>query len=102
MGADELILPEDEAFGGADSYAAASALAAAMGKICAYDLILCGRQAADWIVIAISEASQHMSGCSGSKTIVAINKDPAATIFERRNTTWLAIGRRPCRRSSGR
>ena len=34
-----------------------------------------------YFAIAISGSSQHMSGCSGSKSIVAINKDAEANIF---------------------
>ena len=50
VGADDLVKVEGEVFesGGMDSYAAASALAAAVSKIGVYDLILAGRQAADW------------------------------------------------------
>ena len=48
MGADDLVLLQDPALEGGDSYSTALALAAAIRKIGQFDLILCGRQAADW------------------------------------------------------
>jgi len=48
MGADELILLEDPAFEGGDSWSTAYALTMAIKKIGQFDLIFCGRQAADW------------------------------------------------------
>lgn len=49
MGADALILCQDAAFANlADSFVTARMLAAAVRKIGAFDLLLCGRQASDW------------------------------------------------------
>ena len=47
MGADELILLEDPAFTEGDSWSTAYALAMAIKKIGQFDIIFCGRQAAD-------------------------------------------------------
>ena len=49
MGADALVLCQDAAFANlSDSFVAARILAAAVRKIGAFDLLLCGRQASDW------------------------------------------------------
>jgi electron transfer flavoprotein alpha subunit len=43
-----------------------------------------------YFAVAISGSSQHMSGCSGAKTIIAINKDKEANIF--RQARFGAVG----------
>jgi len=48
MGADEGIILEDKAFEGSDSFSLATILSKAIQKVGNFDLILCGREAADW------------------------------------------------------
>jgi electron transfer flavoprotein beta subunit len=48
MGADEGFVLADKAFEGSDSFSIAYILTKAIKKVGSYDLILCGRQAADW------------------------------------------------------
>ena len=48
MGGDDLVLLEDPAFEGGDSRSTAYALAMAIKKVGEYDIVFCGRQAADW------------------------------------------------------
>ena len=48
MGADDGIVLSDQAFEGSDSFGTAHILTRAIQKVGSYDLILCGRQAADW------------------------------------------------------
>jgi electron transfer flavoprotein beta subunit len=49
MGADELVLLQDEAFANTiDSFVTAQLLAAAIRKLDGFDLVICGRQASDW------------------------------------------------------
>ena len=66
VGADELILLEDNAFEKLDSYATAHLLAAAIREAGEYDLILCGRQAAD------TDAGQVGSGIAAILQIPCI------------------------------
>ncbi len=48
LGADDGFALSDEAFDGSDSFSVAYILSCAIKKIGNYDLVLCGRQAADW------------------------------------------------------
>ena len=48
MGADDGFVLDDPAFENLDSFGTAYVLGKAIQKIGAYDLVLCGRQAADW------------------------------------------------------
>jgi len=65
MGADELILLEDEAFEGGDSWSIAFALATAIKKVGEYDIIFCGRQAADWDAGQVGSGIAEILGIPG-------------------------------------
>lgn len=62
MGADELILLEDEAFAEGDSWSIAYTLAMAIKKIGEYDIIFCGRQASDWDAGQVGSGIAEMLG----------------------------------------
>jgi len=62
MGADELVLLEDEAFIEGDSWSTAYALAMAIKKVGEYDLILCGREASDWNAAQVGSGIAEILG----------------------------------------
>ncbi len=62
MGADELVLVQDESASDLDPFATSNALAAAIEKIGRFDLILCGRQASDWDQAHVPIGIAHFLG----------------------------------------
>lgn len=62
MGADELILLEDPAFVEGDSWSTAYALTMAIKKVGQFDIIFCGRQAADTDAGQVGSAIAEMLG----------------------------------------
>jgi electron transfer flavoprotein alpha/beta subunit len=61
MGADTAILISDRAFGGSDTLATSYTLAAAIRKLGAYDIILCGKQAIDGDTAQVGpETAEHL------------------------------------------
>jgi electron transfer flavoprotein beta subunit len=62
MGADDGVLLADPAFENADSYTTAVTLAAAIKKLGACDLVLAGRQAADWDAGAVGAGLGELLG----------------------------------------
>jgi len=61
-GADHMILLEDKTFENLDSYATAHVLATAIREIGEYDLVLCGRQAADTDAGQVGSGVAHILG----------------------------------------
>jgi electron transfer flavoprotein beta subunit len=73
VGADDLVKVEGEAFdpGMLDSFGTASALAATIKRIGSYDLILAGRQAADWNA---GQVGIFLGGILGLPTVTLAKK----------------------------
>lgn len=65
VGADDLIVIEDEVFEETDSYTTAFILAAAVKKVGAFDLILTGRMAADTNAGQVGQGMAELLGISG-------------------------------------
>ena len=86
MGADELILLEDEAFADGDSWATAYALAMAIKKIADYDLIFCGRQAADWDAGQVGLGIAEILGLPSISVAKKVNIDDNKASIERVTT----------------
>ena len=62
MGADELVLLQDDAFEDSDDYATARVLTAAIRKIADFDMIICGRQSSDFDTGLVGAGIAEMLG----------------------------------------
>ncbi len=83
MGADELVLLEDEAFIEGDSWSTAYALAMAINKIGEYDLIFCGRECSDSNAGQVGSAIAEILGLPGVTLIQKIETTDGKARVER-------------------
>ena len=78
MGADDLVLLQDEAFEDLDSYGTALALAEAIKKVDGFDLVICGRQASDWDNAQVPWALPSFSACRASPSPRRLRSTPGS------------------------
>ncbi|MDP2720101.1 MAG: electron transfer flavoprotein subunit beta/FixA family protein [Dehalococcoidia bacterium] len=83
MGADELIILEDPAFEGGDSWSTAYALAMAIKKIGEFDVVLCGRQAGDWDAGQVGSGIAEFLGIPGITIAKKIEVNNGTAVVER-------------------
>jgi electron transfer flavoprotein beta subunit len=80
MGADRACLLSDRVFAGSDSLATARILAAAIGKIGAFDVVLCGNYSLDGSTAQVpSELAQYL-GIPNVMHVEALSVDPAGVL----------------------
>jgi electron transfer flavoprotein beta subunit len=84
LGADELILLEDEAFDGGDSWSTAYALAKAIEKIGEYNLIFCGREDAEWNAGQVGSAVAEMLAVPSVTLAQKIDVNDGSAVVRRR------------------
>ena len=87
MGVDEGVIVSDDSFEGSDAFGTAYILSRAIEKLGDYDLILCGRQAADWdagqvgpvlaeyLGIPAATVAREVSAVDGKITIKQVLQD---------------------------
>jgi electron transfer flavoprotein beta subunit len=97
VGADELVKVEDEAFesGAVDSHAAASVLAAAIERLGRHDLILAGRQAADWNAGQVGIGIAHLLGIPSVAVVRKVDVMGEYAVSERLTAGGYEIVRTP-------
>ncbi len=95
MGADELILVQDELVQDLDTYATATVLAEAIKKVGEYDLILCGRQASDWDNAHVSLGVAEMLGLPSVTIAQKIEVTDNGVVVERALTDGYEVVEAP-------
>ncbi len=83
MGCDAAVQLDDPAFEGGDSFATAVALAAAIRKLGAFDLVLTGRQASDWDSGQVPSALAELLGIPGAVPVQKIELRDGTLYVER-------------------